>query len=113
MSYNTEMQSNNAELQEVLDVVNNLPDAGSGTGTPGVGIASIQQTTKSTEDDGVAASLFAKVLIPDVNVIPEWEQPNSTNPHMIGDKVTYKDKTWISNVDNNVWEPGVYGWSEI
>ncbi|MBO5837263.1 MAG: hypothetical protein J6Q92_05150 [Oscillospiraceae bacterium] len=53
MSYNTEMQSNNAELQEILDAVNNLPDAGSGTGTPGVGIASIQQTTKSTEDDGV------------------------------------------------------------
>jgi hypothetical protein len=53
MSYNTEMQSNNVELQEILDAVNNLPDAGSGTGTPGVGIASIQQTTKSTEDDGV------------------------------------------------------------
>ena len=27
-----------------------------------------------------APSLFAKVLIPEENVIPEWEQPDSTNP---------------------------------
>jgi hypothetical protein len=61
----------------------------------------------------VAVSLFAKVLIPDENVIPEWEQPDSTNPYMTGDRVTYNNKTWISTVDNNVWEPGVYGWDEI
>lgn len=60
-----------------------------------------------------AASLFAKVLIPDENVIPEWEQPDSTNPYMAGDKVSHNDKTWVSDVDNNVWEPGVYGWSEV
>lgn len=59
-----------------------------------------------------APSLFAKVLIPDVDVIPEWEQPDSTNPYMTGDKVTYNGKTYISTVDNNVWEPGVYGWEE-
>ena len=22
-------------------------------------------------------------------------------------------KTWISDIDNNVWEPGVYGWTEL
>lgn len=60
----------------------------------------------------VAMSLFAKVLIPDANVIPEWEQPDSTNPYMIGDKVTHNGKTWVSTADNNVWEPGVYGWKE-
>lgn len=58
-------------------------------------------------------SLFAKVLIPDENVIPEWEQPDSTNPYSIGDKVTHNDKTWVSNCDNNIWEPGVYGWDEV
>ncbi|MBO5953439.1 MAG: hypothetical protein J6Q53_04895 [Oscillospiraceae bacterium] len=58
-------------------------------------------------------SLFAKVLIPDETVIPEWEQPGSTNPYMAGDKVTHGGKTWASTVDNNVWEPGVYGWSEV
>ena len=59
-----------------------------------------------------APSLWAKVLIPDENVIPEWEQPDSTNPYMTGDKVTHNSKTWVSDVDNNVWEPGVYGWTE-
>lgn len=58
-------------------------------------------------------SLFAKVLIPDPSVIPEWEQPESTNPYMQGDKVTHNGKTWISDIDNNVWEPGEYGWSEV
>lgn len=57
-------------------------------------------------------SLFAKVLIPDSNVIPEWEQPNSTNPYTAGDKVIHNGKTWVSDIDNNVWEPGVYGWTE-
>ena len=61
----------------------------------------------------VAVSLFAKVLIPDANVVPEWEQPDSTNPYMAGDKVTHNEKTWISIVDNNVWEPGVDGWDEV
>lgn len=58
-------------------------------------------------------SLWAKVLIPDPEVIPEWEQPDSTNPYMKGDKVTHNGKTWISDIDGNVWEPGVYGWSEV
>lgn len=60
-----------------------------------------------------APSLFAKVLIPDTEVIPEWQQPDSTNPYANGDKVTHNGKTWVSDIDGNVWEPGVYGWIEI
>ena len=60
-----------------------------------------------------APSLWAKVLIPDETVIPAWEQPDSTNPYMQGDKVTHNGKTWVSDIDNNVWTPGVYGWSEV
>lgn len=56
-----------------------------------------------------AVSLFAKVLIPDPSVVPEWEQPDSTNPYMKGDKVKHNGKVWVSLVDNNVWEPGVTG----
>ena len=59
-----------------------------------------------------APSLWAKVLIPDENVVPEWEQPDSTNPYNAGDKVTHNGKTWVSDINNNVWEPGVYGWTE-
>ena len=60
-----------------------------------------------------APSLFAKVLIPDPTVIPEWEQPESTNPYAKGDKVMHNGKTWVSDIDGNVWEPGVYGWTEV
>jgi len=60
-----------------------------------------------------APSLWAAVLIPDPTVIPEWVQPDSTNPYMAGDKVTHNGKTWVSDIDSNVWEPGVYGWSEV
>lgn len=63
----------------------------------------------------VATSLFAKVLIPDENVVPEWEQPDSTNPYMTGDKVVYDGKTYESLIDNNIWSPIDYpaGWQEI
>lgn len=61
----------------------------------------------------VTPSLFAKVLIPDENVVPEWEQPDSTNPYMTGDKVTHSGETWVSTCDNNVWEPGVHGWDKV
>lgn len=60
-----------------------------------------------------ATALFSKVLIPDPDVIPEWEQPDSTNPYSEGDKVTHDGKTWVSTANNNVWEPGVYGWDEV
>jgi hypothetical protein len=32
---------------------------------------------------------------------------------MKGDKVRHNNKVWISIIDNNVWEPGVYGWEEV
>lgn len=60
-----------------------------------------------------APSLWARVLIPDGNTVPEWVQPESTNPYSKGDKVTHNGKTWESTCDGNVWEPGVYGWEVI
>lgn len=60
-----------------------------------------------------AVSLWAEVLIPNPDVIPEWKQPESTNPYMKGDKVTYNGKTYESTIDNNVWAPDVYGWTEV
>ena len=59
-----------------------------------------------------APSLWAKVLVSDTGEPLPWEQPESTNPYMKGDKVTHAGKTWVSTIDNNVWEPGVYGWEE-
>lgn len=45
---------------------------------------------------------------------PEWVQPTGAqDAYMKGDKVSHNGKHWESTVDNNVWEPGVYGWKEI
>lgn len=70
-------------------------------------------TSQATWTPDAAVSLFAKMLIPETDKIPEWEQPGSTNPYMKGDRVTYNGKTYESTIDNNVWAPGVYGWKEV
>lgn len=73
----------------------------------------LDHTSQADWTPDAAPSLFAKVLIPDPSVIPAWEQPESTNPYNKGDKVTHNGKTWVSDIDGNVWEPGVYGWTEV
>lgn len=70
----------------------------------------------TSQDDwtpDAAPSLFSRVLIPDGETIPEWVQPDSTNTYSKGDQVTHNGKTWVSDCDNNSWEPGVYGWTEV
>lgn len=76
-----------------------------------------EHTSQADWAPDAAPSLWAKVLIPDPEVIPDWEQPLSTNGYKKGDRVNHKGKTWESLVDNNVWEPGVVGtegqWKEV
>ena len=44
---------------------------------------------------------------------PEWKQPTGAqDAYAKGDKVSHNDKHWTSDVDANVWEPGVYGWTQ-
>lgn len=74
-------------------------------------------TAQETWNPADAPSLWAKVLTDPSGAILPWEQPDSTNPYMKGDKVTHNGKTWESLVDNNVWEPGAVGtenlWKEV
>lgn len=46
--------------------------------------------------------------------IPVWKQPTGAqDAYQSGDKVRYPDENgdiWVSTVDNNTWQPGVYGW---
>ena len=45
---------------------------------------------------------------------PEWVQPTGAqDAYNKGDKVSHNEKHWTSDVDANVWEPGIYGWSEV
>lgn len=74
----------------------------------------IDHTSQADWTPDTAASLFAKVLAdPTGENIFEWQQPDSTNAYMTGDKVTHNGVTYISIIDNNVWEPGVYGWEIV
>ena len=44
---------------------------------------------------------------------PAWSQPvGSTDAYAKGAQVSHNGKHWTSDVDANVWEPGVYGWTE-
>lgn len=45
---------------------------------------------------------------------PAWSQPlGAHDAYPLGAKVSHNGKKWTSDVANNVWEPGVYGWSEV
>ena len=72
-------------------------------------------TSQETWTPDASPSLFAKVLIPDANIVPEWEQPDSTNPYMTGDKVMYNNKVYMSTIDGNIWAPDAYpaGWEVV
>ena len=47
--------------------------------------------------------------------IAEWTQPDSTNPYMTGDRVSYNGDIYESLIDNNIWSPETYpaGWQLI
>ena len=74
-------------------------------------------TSQNSWTPNTAVSLYATVLIPNPEIIPDWVQPDSTNAYSVGDKVRHLDKIWQSLIDNNVWEPGAIGteslWTEI
>ena len=63
------------------------------------------------EPDKVPA-LFAEIAKP--GEIPEWKQPTGAqDAYAKGDKVRHSGKVWESEYDSNVWEPGVFGWTEV
>ena len=63
-------------------------------------------TSQETWTPDVASSVYAKVLIdPTGETIPEWEQPDSTNAYMTGDKVKFEGVVYESVIDNNIWSP--------
>ena len=77
----------------------------------------IQAHTSQADWTPIAApSLFAKVINETITgEIPDWEQPDSTNAYMKGNKVKFNGKIYESVIDNNVWSPTAYpsGWKEV
>lgn len=69
-------------------------------------------TAREGWEPDTAPALFTEVAKP--GEIPVWKHPTGAqDAYMQGDKVHYPDKNgpvYVSTVDSNVWEPGVYGW---
>lgn len=69
-----------------------------------------QHTVQDNWTPDITASLYTEVSIEEW---VEWKQPlGSEDSYMTGDKVSHNGKHWVSDVDNNVWEPSIYGWTE-
>ena len=70
-------------------------------------------TSQADWTPDTAVSLWVSISDP-TEEWPEWVQPvGAQDAYAKGAKVSHKDKHWTSDVDNNVWEPSVYGWSEV
>lgn len=68
----------------------------------------------TSQDDwtpDITPALWTRV---NVEEYPEWVQPTGAqDAYMTGDKVTYKERRWICDYDNNIYAPDVWGWHEI
>lgn len=72
-----------------------------------------EHTSQEQWTPDVANSLYKAIGI-DASGIPIWIQPlGATDAYAKGDIVMYNNKKWQSDIDANVWQPGVYGWTEI
>ena len=75
----------------------------------------VLQDHTSQEDwkPDTAPSLYKKVGFTDSG-IPIWTQPlGASDAYNSGDKVSHNGQEWVSTVDANGWEPGVYGWEAL
>ena len=69
-------------------------------------------TSQETWTPDASPSLWVTISDP-AEEWPAWSQPiGATDAYPEGAKVSHKEKHWISATDHNVWEPGVYGWTE-
>lgn len=67
-------------------------------------------TSQADWTPDTAASLYKKIGFTDDGV-SIWTQPlGAIDAYMKGDVVSFENQLWESTVDNNVWQPGVYGW---
>lgn len=69
--------------------------------------------SQSTWVPADSPSLWVRVDNP-AEEFPEWVQPlGATDAYAMGAKVSHLGKHWQSDYDANIWEPGVFGWSEV
>lgn len=70
-------------------------------------------TSQADWTPDTAVSLWVAISDPQEEW-PEWVQPTGAHDaYNKGDKVSHLEKHWISDIDANVYEPSVFGWSEV
>ena len=69
--------------------------------------------THTTQADWTPDVTPALWVVVSLDEWPEWVQPTGAHDaYNQGDKVSHLEKHWVSDIDANVYEPSVYGWSE-
>lgn len=72
-----------------------------------------EHTSQKDWTPDAAVSLWVAANNP-TDEFPAWSQPvGASDAYNMGDKVSHNGTIWESTVDANVWEPGVYGWTEV
>ena len=74
-------------------------------------------TSQAEWTPDIAVSLYVQVA---EGEFPAWKQPQgSHDAYELGAKVRHltdehgNERHWVSTIDANVYEPGVYGWDEV
>jgi hypothetical protein len=68
-------------------------------------------TSQEGWEPPVTPALFTRIAAADE--VLAWKQPTGAqDAYQTGDKVTHNASTWASTHANNVWEPGVFGWTK-
>ncbi|NCB31973.1 MAG: hypothetical protein EOM66_11275 [Clostridia bacterium] len=85
-------------------------------GVNGVGDPQLYQvlqnhTSQTDWQPDTATSLYKAIGI-SPSGHPLWSQPvGASDAYGAGDIVEHNGALWVSDIDANVWEPGVYGWT--
>lgn len=74
----------------------------------------LQAHTTQAGWEPIAAPALWKLAGDPAEEWPAWSQPiGAVDAYLAGDKVSHGGGRWTSDVDGNVWEPGVYGWTQV
>lgn len=84
-----------------------------GVGDPQLYQVLLDHTSTAEWAPDAAASLYKAIGVTEEGY-PEWVQPiGSSDAYNTGDIVSHNGALYKSTCDNNVWEPGVYGWEPV
>lgn len=68
-------------------------------------------TTQADWTPDASPALWTQIS---VDEWPEWVQPTGAqDAYPLSAKVMHGGFRWVSSTANNVWEPGIYGWTQV